>query len=623
MPAHRLAPAAHHHHRLGAAFKQRLHVVSEVLDHAGNLLRDVVRVQAHPLHDALHGGAVLDRLFVELLAIAGELERQLVAGVVLQHVEDEAFLDGLAHRVHMEGLRHPVGFCLAAEQLQRLGLGRGGERDVGEARRTATRLHLRGEQRLGVHLAAVLQCRPFLGRQQLLQLGRRLAGLRAVRLVGNHREALALGRRQFLYRLQGEREGLDGADDDFLAVLQCLGKLLALAAVLAGNGGHHAGSALEVEDGFLQLRVQHVAVADHQHAVEQLAVLYIVQVGQKVRAPRDGVGLARAGRMLNQVTLAGAVLQHVGHQRTRSVELVVARENHALQPLLVVALANQVAVQDVEPALSRPHFFPQVGRREAVATHRVAGRAVVAAVERQEAGRRAFQLGSHPHFRLAHRKMHQRAAGKGQQWLGHAALGVGHAVEAVLVHRVVHALREVGFQLGGGHRHAVEEQHQVERVLRRVRRVAHLAHHAQPVGGIRGKGLLVHRQRRLELGEAQGLAQPQHLDPTAQHVQRAALVEIFPDPLGKHSRQLRAVRLGEALVVFALRCLHPREQVRQEQAAVAVEQGGVTFGVGPAVGSKMGADFGFKMVFAVQVHAQASACSDALSGSGRLSYQAA
>ena len=76
-----------------------------------------------------------------------------------------------------------------------------------------------------------LEFRQLLGDQHRLQLGRRLAGLRAVRLVGDHGEALALRGRQLAHRLQGEGEGLDGADHDLLVAGQRLGQLAALAAV--------------------------------------------------------------------------------------------------------------------------------------------------------------------------------------------------------------------------------------------------------------------------------------------------------------------------------------------------------------------------------------------------------
>jgi len=44
-----------------------------------------------------------------------------------------------------------------------------------------------------------------------------------MRLVGDHREMLALAHRQIAHGVQGEGEGLDGADDDLLARRQRLG----------------------------------------------------------------------------------------------------------------------------------------------------------------------------------------------------------------------------------------------------------------------------------------------------------------------------------------------------------------------------------------------------------------
>ena len=282
LPAHGFEPRAHHHHGLGAALEQRLHVLAVVLHHHLHLGSDVVGVQAHPLHHALHGGAALDLHVVEALPVMGEAKRKVVARVVLQHIEDETLLDRLPHRIHVKGLRQPVRAC-AAEQLQRLGLRGGGERNVGQARGRATRFHLRGQHGLGVDTAPVQHFGPFLRAQHLLELRRRLPGLRAVRLVGDHCEALALRRGQLAHGLQREGEGLDGADDDLLAGLQRLAQLLALGSALVRDRGHHAGIALEVEDRLAQLRVKHVAVGHHQHAVEHLLLVRIVQVGQEVR----------------------------------------------------------------------------------------------------------------------------------------------------------------------------------------------------------------------------------------------------------------------------------------------------------------------------------------------------
>ena len=103
-----------HHHRLGLALQQRRDVLAEVLDDDLDLLGDVVGVQPHPAHDALQRRAALDLLVVQLLAVVGQPEGQLVGRVVLQHVEDEAFLDGLPHRVDVERRGQIVGRRLAA-----------------------------------------------------------------------------------------------------------------------------------------------------------------------------------------------------------------------------------------------------------------------------------------------------------------------------------------------------------------------------------------------------------------------------------------------------------------------------------------------------------------------------
>ena len=308
LPAHGLHAAADDHHRLGLAVEQRRDVFAEVLDDDLHLLRDVVGVQPHPAHDPLHGRAALDLLLVVILAVVRQLEGQLVGRVVLQHVEDELLLDGLPHRIDVERLRQIVragwfarGIGPRAEQLHRLGLRRRGERDERDAAVLGPRRHLRGEDVFRADFAAVVQFLQLLGREHRLQLRRRLAGLGAVRLVGDHGEALALRGGQLAHGFQREGERLDRADDDLLVAGKRLGQLAALAAVVALDRGDHAGRPLEVEDRFLKLRVDHVAVGDDEHGVEHLLVLRVVQLGEEVGRPRDGVRLARAGRVLDEI----------------------------------------------------------------------------------------------------------------------------------------------------------------------------------------------------------------------------------------------------------------------------------------------------------------------------------
>ena len=62
--------------------------------------------------------------------------------------------------------------------------------------------------------------------------------------------------------------------------------------MVIGDGGDDAGRPLEVEYCVAQLGIQHIAVGDNHHAVEQLDIVGIVQVGEKVRRPGNRVGLA-------------------------------------------------------------------------------------------------------------------------------------------------------------------------------------------------------------------------------------------------------------------------------------------------------------------------------------------
>src|SRR5690606_8218375 len=105
--------------------------------------------------------------------------------------------------------------------------------------------------------------------------------------------------------------------------------------------------------------------------------------------------------------------------------------------LLAVAPGNQVAAEDLQPAVARPDVLPQVGGAVALRVHWVSCPAVVALVEGQELGSRAGEPGSRPDRFVADGEVHQRAAREVEQRLGESlALGTRVAVEAVLVDRV-------------------------------------------------------------------------------------------------------------------------------------------------------------------------------------------
>ena len=131
--AHGFQARARHHHRLGPAADLVARDGVEVLDHHLGLLRDVVRVQPHEARQRLRRLLALDVRVV--LAGLEQLEVGRVGRVVLQHVEDERFLDRLPHGVAVRRL--PI----AAEDGEGLVLGRRGEGEEAQVRLPAALGH--------------------------------------------------------------------------------------------------------------------------------------------------------------------------------------------------------------------------------------------------------------------------------------------------------------------------------------------------------------------------------------------------------------------------------------------------------------------------------------------------
>ena len=322
-------------------------------------------------------------------------------------------------------------------------------------------------------------------------------------------------------------------------------------------------------------------------------------VGKEVRGPHDRVGLARTGRVLDQILVARPVAAHRSDDGAGGVELVVAREDGVHELPGVVLARHDVAVEDLQPRIARPHRFPQIVGGVARRVGRVARGAGVALVERQEHSGEAIEPGRHPHRRIAQREMHQRPLRKGQQRLHRvAARHARRAVLPVLEHGVVHRLGVVGLDLAGRHRNAIEEQPEVEAVFV-VQRIAQLAHHAQAVGGVLGLQLGVHRQRGLELRHRDRPPQPQHLEALAQHVQRAVVGQRAAQALAHHLARVGAVGVLDARPGLGLRRLDPARDVVREQRQRAVVARRVARLVQPAGGGEVAADLVFEGSFGV------------------------
>ena len=252
-------------------------------------------------------------------------------------------------------------------------------------------------------------------------------------------------------------------------------------------------------DRVADLPIENAPVGHHDDRVEDRGA-GLLQADQLVGQPGDGVALAAARRVLDQVAPARAERCGVGQQPPHDVELVVAGPD--LRPLLLARLLVLgrdhlgVVLQDVGQALARQHVAPQIVGLDPGRIGRVAGAVVPAAVERQEPRRLSLQLGAEARFALVHREVGDAAA-ELEQLLARVA------VLLVLPDRIVHRLlREAVLQFEGEHRQAVDEQPDVQRPLCLRAAVAELSRDGEAVLLEPFPGLLV-AQRRLTVEQLQ------------------------------------------------------------------------------------------------------------------------
>ena len=264
-----------------------------------------------------------------------------------------------------------------------------------------------------------------------------------------------------------EGELLQRGDNDHRPIHQGARQLLRILV----DSLHHALGVLDLVDGVLKLPVEHAAVGDDHHAVIDLRVGVVVQAGEAVREPRDTVGLAATGRVLDEIVAPRSVRRGGCDQAAHGVQLVIAREDQRLAlhgaralivlDLLVAALDEHIRAENVQKPLAFKHFSPEVAGAVARRVRRVASAAAdiagpAAPVERKEA--RLF---------LRQARRHMDLVGVGGE-VDQGALAeledgsVGVAVLLVLPHGAAPGLaRHRILELAGGYRQAVEREDQV------------------------------------------------------------------------------------------------------------------------------------------------------------------
>jgi hypothetical protein len=574
-------------------------------------------VRAEVLDDHLcllrHGGVVRERVPGEQrvrlggvhLALVRVLVHQLPVGVVrnvvAEGIEDEALLDGLAHRVGVEGdvRGGAVDGLQRTEEFEGLGLGGGGEREVGEVRSLAALQGLADELGVGGGRGRLLGCPGLVGVRVQAQFaqgraygGGRVAGLRGVRFVHDDREVAALELGGVAAQVVDEgREGVQRDRDDLPGLAgEGFRQLVGLRTVLVVDLHDQTGVLLETADRLAELGVEVAAVGDDDDLVEDGCAglesggqgVWVdgcwvggrVQGGQAVCQPADGVGLAGAGGGHPEVVVTGAVAGRVRGELGDDVPLVVAREDQLLaRPAVRALLLAQVhePLDQVQPGVWLPDLLPQVrGRVRAGGGGRWIPRAsgltgaFRPGVERQEPRRLAAQFGRDEHQVGIDGEVGDHAAREDQ-------FG-GVPVGAVLLLGVLHALAGEGvLQLGGGERDAVEEEGEVEAValVCLLRRVLQLPDDSEAVRPVVVQDRLGGDEGRLEVREPDPHAVVLH--PLPEHIQHAIgrdrLIHAFGEP-GLSGVGIPAIEVDQLVPVVGLSLADELEELGGIQAEV-------------------------------------------------------
>ena len=322
-----MEPGGRHDHGLSLAADLVSGYIAELLQHDSRFLRDIMGMQRLKLANSTDtGGGVQLRVVRDGL---GNLVVHVIGHVVLQHIQNKAFLDGLPHGIHMEGMIFAILIPLA-KHLQRFVLGGGRKGEEGQV--FMNPLGSQFIQQLVLIVLALgfllvllfgVLLQNFLGiGQRPFQLAGSVAGLGGMGLVHNNRKPLISG----AHFLIDDRELLEGSNNDARPGLDGLPELLGVLVDFL----HYARHMVKLIDGVLQLAVQHPAVGDDNDRLEDLLVMVIVQAGEPVGQPGDGIGLTGTGAVLNEIVLAGAVGLYICQKLGHHIQLVVPGEDHPL-----------------------------------------------------------------------------------------------------------------------------------------------------------------------------------------------------------------------------------------------------------------------------------------------------
>ena len=369
--------------------------------------------------------------------------------VILQHIQDEAFLNGLFHGIDMEGpvFDLAVFFIRRTKHLFRLVFRRSRKGEVTGCFYQFPSLYH------GVDLVFIIQftVRSQSGKGQI-HIGCIPPTLSRMGFVDDDGKGMVY---MFLSDfLRNIRELLYCGHNDPLAVLDGLFQVARVLGPYDGILYLH-----ELFNRIPDLLVQNPPVRHDNDRINHRPSIPF-QSDQLMGQPGNGIGFARPGTVLDEIAFTHTVLPDIGQEFFHTVQLMIARPDlfDRFLPGFRIFLDDDldVVLDDTGQFRLRQDIFPQVVRHDALGVGRIPGPIVVSFVERQEPAGLPAKFRTELDCLVIYGKMYDTALEGKQQFPGIAVFlilfyGVGCRLPGEMV-----------LQLYGNDGQAVDEQTEVQ-----------------------------------------------------------------------------------------------------------------------------------------------------------------
>ena len=495
-----------HHHgaRLAAQFLPGNNLFVEMIDHHRRFLGNDIGIP-------FDKGAqfLLSPLLVKhgiVFHLFGNLIPTVDGHVILQHIQDEAFLNGLFHSIDMEGpvFNFAVFFIRRAKYLFRF-IFWGGRKG-----KIAGRFYQFPSLYHGVDFVFIIQfaVRSHPGKGQI-HTGCVPPALSRMGFVDDDSKGMV---HVFLADFLGNiRELLDCRHNDPFAILDSLFQVTRMTSPYNSILYLH-----ELFDDIPYLLVQNPPVRYDDDRINHRPSIPF-QSNQLMGQPGNGIGFARPGAVLDEIAFSHTVLLDIGQEFFYTIQLMIARPDlfDRFLPGFRIFLDDDLGIilDDTGQFRLRQDIFPQVVRHDAFRVGRIPGPIVVPFIERQEPAGLSAKFRTELNRLIIYGKMYDTALEGKQQF-------PGIAVFFILFHSIGCRLsREMIFQLYGNDGQTVDEQAEVQCQFRRIDSIAQLSGNAenilvkQPL-----RLLIVFCRREIEQNQVSRIG----FNAIAQHVDNAA-----------------------------------------------------------------------------------------------------